>query len=325
MALSPADASAGGLGRHPVSPLAQLAQPSAADVAAARDLFRDAARLAKEGKWEEARAAYERSMALRPSALTRYSLAVAQKETGRIVEATENLRAFLREATDRASARFQAPAEELLRSLEPRIAKVTVSLASQPEGLVVTIDGVTVPAAAFGVARAIDPGKHRLEAKAAGHKAFSRQIELAEGGSERVAITLEPDRAAPGTGPAAAMPAPVASAAVPAGQPEKPRSASPLALGLTVGGGAALVGGVVVGLVGVSKAGSSETRDGSGADSARRLALVGDITAGVRLVAAGVGVYLLLWPPSPARREAGWLLTPWAGERGAGIGAAGRF
>src|SRR4051812_9948895 len=67
------------------------------DVENARALFVAATKLGKEGRWREARDLYARSLQLKPAPLTRYSLGVAQRETGRLVHALNSFRAFLAE------------------------------------------------------------------------------------------------------------------------------------------------------------------------------------------------------------------------------------
>ena len=69
-----------------VALVAQAAQAqSAADVAAARELFIEGAQLAREGKWVEARGRYERSLALKRAPMTLYRLGVAQMSSGALI------------------------------------------------------------------------------------------------------------------------------------------------------------------------------------------------------------------------------------------------
>src|SRR5689334_6994430 len=94
---------------------------SAADVAAARDLFMEGSRLADKDLWADARDRFERSLALKRTALTLYSLGVAQRNTGKLVEALESFRAFLAEASTPATKPYEAPARSALDALSTRI------------------------------------------------------------------------------------------------------------------------------------------------------------------------------------------------------------
>jgi hypothetical protein len=92
-----------------------------------------------------------------------------------------------------------------------------------------------------------------------------------------------------------------------------------LPVALIAGGGAALTGGVIVGLVGVSEASSAPTSDGEAADGARTKMIVGDVIGGVGLAAVVVGVVMLLTagddPPPEVGQQASSSARP-AGRRG---------
>lgn len=298
---------------------------NAADVAAARDLFREASRLAKEGKWEEARAAYERSYALRPSALTRYGLGMAQKETKRFVEAIESFRAFLRH-DEPGTADYRPSAEKMLTEIEGRVARLTVSVVNAPHGVEVVIDGAQLLPAAIGVSRPVDPGSHKIEARAPGYEPYAREVELGEAATSELAIEMKRAAVKPGGRGSAAGPGSGRAGSRPTADSGRSESKS-LGIALTVTGGAVFIGGVAIGLVGVAKASNADTRDGSDASSAKTFALVGDVVGGLGLVTAAVGAYVLLSPSSPEqpKRAAGLLPAPWLGRDGAGVAWTGAW
>jgi hypothetical protein len=306
-------------------------QPAAGDVAAARDLFREGAKAAKAGQWEEARVAYERSYLLRPSPLTRYSLAMAQKETGHVVEALENFRAFLRDPMDATTSQYRPQAEESILALEGKVAWAVVIVASAPSGVEVRIDGVALLPAALGIRRAIDPGHHKVEAKAEGYLPYSREFNVKSAATANIKIELRPMPAAGVTTAPAPSAPPGASPTSPPSIPVAPSdSGSALGTTLMVTGGTLFVGGVVVGLLGVTKAKGAETSDGSDASSARTLALVGDVVGGVGLVTAAIGAYFLFSSGSSEatgqpKTSTGARLTPWVGRSGGGLGIGGSF
>ena len=286
--------------------------PSPADVATARDLFREAATLAQTDKWEAALDKYERSMALRPSPLTRYSIAVAQSHVGRLVEASENLRTFLQEA-DADLHTYRSPARNLLASVQPRFAKLEVRIPGDPRGAKVIIDGQGIPAAAVGISRPTNPGNHKVEVRVDGHAPFYAQVSLTDG--EQRVILVQFDTLAPIAAPPHAN--------VP------PRAMSSRTVGLVVltAGGGVFAAGAGLGAAGYFKAKASPTSDGGDASTARTLALVGDISMGVGIVAAGIGTYLLIRAPSRAEppRASAVTISPWATYQSAGLGVAGSF
>lgn len=292
------------------SPPTPEAEPSAADVATARELFRDAAAFAQEGKWIEALDRYERSMALRPSPLTRYSIAVAQSHVGKLIEASENIRTFFHDATPDLQPYVQ-PAEDLLRAIEPRIARLTIRIPGEPRGAAVKLDGRDLPSAAIGVDRVVNPGEHRIEATVPGHVPFFSRVELAEGSAKTVVVTLTQDSSS-GAREASRLGG-------------RTTSASPTTGMVLVGvGGSLFIAGGIVGAVGLSKAKDSPTKDGDEASKAKTFALVGDVAMASGLVAAGLGAYLWATSSTPASSKS-VAVAPWTTGSASGLSIAGGF
>ena len=290
--------------------------PSAVDIATARDLFRDGARLASEEKWEAALDAYQRSMALRPSSLTRYSIAVVQERLGKLVEAMENLREFVASDHDSTTRRYVPTASDMLRDMERRIGRIKVVIPGNPRGAEVRIDNTPIPEAAIGVHRPTDPGDRKVEARVPGYAPFVKEVDLKEGESIEIVVRLSE---AEGRVEEASTNSTVSSSIDTA-----PESGNSTAMILTLGGAGVFAAGLGVGIFGYAKAKSAETDDSSDADTARTMALVGDIGMGVGLVAAGVGTYLLLSGGKPDT-SANVRVSPWAGAGAGGITAGGRF
>ena len=267
---------------------------SAADVAAARDLFVEGSQLAEKDLWGDARDRFERSLALKRSALTLYSLGVAQRNTGKLVEAIESLRAFLAEPSTPATKPYEAPAREAVAALSKRIARIDVRVEpAEARGATVKLDGARIPNDALSQARAVNPGKRVLTATAAGFRPARVEVVLFEG--EHASVRLVLDR--PPGAPIALSSYPNESATGietgvdPATAPSGPGRALPFAL---LGTGVALAGGgAALGLVAVNDASKAETRDGPAAQQARSMALAGDILAGVGLATAAAGVIVL--------------------------------
>ena len=272
------------------TPRAALAQ-SASDVETARALFVEGAKLGNEGRWKEARELYARSLQLKPAAITRYSLGVAQRETGRLAEALGSFRSFLAEPEAPATARYTAPAQAAVAALEARVSRVSITLEPRAvDGLSLTIDGQPVPPAS-DTPREIDAGAHDVLARAPGFRSGAAHFVVAEGAGAAVTITLA-GAAAPLGSKAVVRPldttAPVDPPPVSAG----PSRTLPFAL-LGVGG-ALFVGGATLGFVGVAQASGAPTRDGADARAAQTKGIAGDIIAGAGIATAGVGLILLL-------------------------------
>jgi len=240
----------------------------------AREVFLAAVDAVHRGDWLEARELYARSYSLRPASTTLYSLAVAQRETGDLVKAIENFRAFLALEPNAQSLRFREPAERALDDLERRIARVTIVL--QPKkvsGVAIQLDGSPIKAE---TERYANPGLHTVEASAPGYHARVLSVRVAPGDQERLVITLNPiarpDRV-------------VESPPPPNGPPVVPL----VALGL---GSFVLSAGVTTGVVGVVMASNADTQ--AEATESRRIAIAGDVIAATGALAAGLGLALLI-------------------------------
>lgn len=240
---------------------------SAADVETARAIFVEGAKLANQGRWEQARELYARSLQLRPAPITHYSLGVAEKETGHLAGALISFRAFLAEPPTPATAPYVAPARAAIAALALRIGRVKITIDPYPiDGLALTLDGQPAPLAPEG-AREVDPGVHEVAVHAPGFRTTSARFSVAEGGAAAVAVTMT--RA-----------------------PEARSQWLPIIL--MGAGGAVFATGVIVGLAGVKQASSATTNNGPDAHAARAKGLAGDVMGGLGLATAGVGLVLFL-------------------------------
>lgn len=283
-----------------------------ADVALARELYKEGAEFANQGQWNEARQRYEKSLALKRAPRTLYSLGVAYRSLRRFVESLESYRAFLVEPKKDDDKPYEEQAREAIAELEKQVARLDIKVSPQRDNLkmMLTIDGIIVPEAAYGYPRLVDPGTHTVLVRADGYRDATQTVTVTEG--EQLPVSLRLIRAI--------KPGPLD------GPPKADVPVVPTVL--LAGGSAAFAVGLTVGLVGVQKAMDAPTRDGEDAMAARRLALAGDIVGGVGIVAAGAGLTLLLLDKygkprhSDAKPKTGWMMpvvTP------GGFGLVGQF
>jgi hypothetical protein len=212
---------------------------SPADVAVARQIATEGLILANEHKCAEAVEKLSLAERLRHAPTTAGRLGECQIELGQLVAGTETLRQMLQEQLPpRSPTAFVVARERANRVLEaavPRIAALRVSVAAPPEAKVtVTVDGAPLAAYLLDVDRPIDPGKHVIEAQAPGFTKAQATLSLRDGQNERVTLTLEVERGAPGTTPPAA---PAGGAKVEEEEAAKPsRSSAFIAFGVGVVG-----------------------------------------------------------------------------------------
>ncbi len=213
---------------------------------------------------------------------------------GRLVEAVdkyeETLRVPLDAAAPEAFQRAVAEATTEVEEARARVARLELRLpADAPAAVEITLDDRPLPRALWGIATPVDPGAHRVAARAPGRAPFSADVTLPEAGRETLEIVLAP----------AASRAPASAAADLSRTPEHHVSA--LTVALLTGGGVALAAGAVTGIAALNHKSNLDAACSPGcprnmsADLAafrqdRALSYVG---FGVGLAAAGAGAYFL--------------------------------
>jgi predicted DNA-binding antitoxin AbrB/MazE fold protein len=208
----------------PQRALAQGAEASAADVAAARTLAVEGVKLAQAGKCDEAVDKLERAEKLHHAPIVLSALGECKVAQGKFVEGTEMLRKVLREPLpdhpSPAQLKAYEHAQATLDAAAPKIGRLTISVGAQGEAQPsVTVDGEPVPTALLGAERPTDPGEHVVEATAAGYLKPSAKVTLSEGDKKSVKLELERD-------PAAATAAAKQDAASPAAEDGAPAGAA---------------------------------------------------------------------------------------------------
>ena len=325
------------------------AEPTAADLETARDLYKQAKKLRAEGDLKGALEKLKAAHALAGTPITGLELGRTLAQVGSLVAAREVLLSIARippaaQETAR-SATARKDAADLAESLRARIPTLVVKIAGAPaEGLTVTIDGEQVPAASVGEPRPVDPGKHAIVATAAGGGRAEGSATLAEGEARTVELTIAPGAATSG---AAASASSATTAASPSASPSNgaassaPSSSAPAAtasrpLGPLVyaGFGAGAVGvivGTVTGIVAFSKASTVKNEcpgnvclrsADSDIQSGRTFGNVS--TAGFLVGAAGVavgalGLVLRGSAEAPPASSGAVVWHPWIGAGAAGV------
>jgi hypothetical protein len=169
---------------------------------ATREAFRAGMEAGERGRWDEARASFERAYGMQPRPLILLNLALAQAHTGRLVEAAENYRRFLQEATEGRPAEFRDQATRALADLEPRIPRATLAAQGMVSGDALTLDAQQLPAAAIGTELPLDAGHHVLAITRDGREVAHATFDLGESERRDVAIIAPPPTRAVAVTPA---------------------------------------------------------------------------------------------------------------------------
>lgn len=185
------------------------AEPTAAERALATTLFRAGRELLAEGRFAEACEKLAESQRLDPGGGTLLNLAICHEQLGKTATAWAELNESLALALREGRADREDIAREHLAALEPRVPRLVIVVkpgTSVPD-LVISVDDLVVRGPALGTAVPLDPGRHRVTARAPGYVEIERYVDLADGQTQRVELPgLEP-QAAPSPPPVAPPPA----------------------------------------------------------------------------------------------------------------------
>ena len=183
------------------APLARADGPDAA-LRAARQLFADAEKDEDAYRWRDALEKLRRVAAVKRTSGVRYHIALCEEHLGRLAAALDEYTAASEEAQSEDAQDVLRLVGPRIADLSPRVPRLTLRVTPDAPGAVVTVDGARVPQAMLGAALPLDPGDHRVDAKATDRAPFSRMVTL----HERDATTLEV-KLLPAAPPAPAPPA----------------------------------------------------------------------------------------------------------------------
>jgi hypothetical protein len=317
-------------------------QPSAGDVAQARELFNEGLALRDKGDLAGAIEKLRAADALARTPITGIELGRTYLSAGKLVEARETLLAVGRlRVTPQETARStsaRAEAARLAEQVRARIPSLVIQISGVPiESVAVTIDGAAVPTEALTAPRLVNPGSHVLVATSTSGGSTTTKVDVKEGESRTVQLTITFTGGAPAPPAGTVTLAPPAAGAQDTVPPAQPSSSSPVRSVLLFGGfglaAAGAVAGSVTGVMALSKGSSVKnacdglicpTSVNGDLTSGRSLATVSTISFVVAGVGAVAGVVGLALHPHAEGGAAAWL-TPWVAPGGAGMAGALRF
>jgi hypothetical protein len=317
------------------------AEPTAADLDSARELYKAGLELRKNGDERAALAKFKAAYALSKSPVIGVDVGKSHVALGELVEAREqylDVDALPVSAKEgKASVDARAEATKLAAEIKPRIPtlKILLSGATVPPPKV-TIDGAAIPNEALGQPRAVNPGTHTVGISNGGAER-TMSVTVTEGESRDVPliapeptkkVTTQPTTTVTPPPATTTTPPPVVTNPPPQGES---KGTSPLLyVGIGLAGVGLAVGGIT-GAIALSKgktlkdecAGSvcSGSR-ASDLDSAKTMALISN----VGFAAAGAGVVLIIVGLTTGGRKAEPTTTahvePWVGVGSLGVTGA---
>jgi tetratricopeptide (TPR) repeat protein len=291
------------------------AEPTPEQRELARSAYTQGQALFAEGKYSEAKSAFEQAHAALPNPVVLMSIAECDARLGNLEGAYATYQRYL---ADRPDAPDRADVEQKIAELAATPA--TLSLTSVPAGASIVIDGKptgkTTPTS-LPIAR----GDHQIEILLAGYETNRLSVAARLGARHELEIVLKP---LPPPPPVAPPPSTVTVSDT--GSPEA-------ALWITgIVGAAGIVTGSVLGFLTLAEQSDFDSHPtASSADSGERLALFTDVAFGVGAMALVTGAVLLFTSGGKVEKEpaaqpqAHFELVPGASPRGASVVARARF
>ncbi|MEZ4220453.1 MAG: hypothetical protein R3B13_05935 [Polyangiaceae bacterium] len=314
----------------------------AGDKALAETLFLEGRKLMESGDASAACPKFEASNREDPSAGTMLNLAICYEKVGKTASAWATYKeTAVRAQTEGRDAHVQN-ATEGARRLEPTLSTLTISVpASMPDGFVVKRGNVELSSGAYGVAVAVDPGKHVVVASAPGFKDFQTEIEVGSA-HDKQTVTIPELEKAPDAGDGSQQNSTGSSGGADVRADTGSADNKMLGYVLTGVGGAALATGLVFGYLAQKQAGDAEDdptlcpnkqctpKGRDEIDGAETKALISTIGVGVGAVALGTGIYFLVTSSgstsaSRPQRTATTRVLPVVTTRGGGFALTGSF
>ena len=163
------------------------------DDAAASALFDEAVALRNAGDRAGACARFRRSFKLSPARGTLLNIAECFEAEDRLASAWATYRTLADEAEANNDRERLAIARAKHAELAPRLAHVTLVIATPPPGLEVRRGDTTLPTDLLGAPVPTDAGSHTITVSAPGHHPWTARLEVTNGSTSRLDVaTLEP-------------------------------------------------------------------------------------------------------------------------------------
>ena len=173
-------------------PRVASADPSPAELSAARQAFESAVNLESEERWSDAELKLRQAVAVKDTPGLRFHLARCESELGHLVEAALEYR----RASELIERGAKAPDVQKLigpagEALKQRIPRVTLVLPADLISPVVALDDKAYANRVLSLGLPVNPGRHTLRISSAGRRDFERTVLLAEGEQ----LTVRPELA----------------------------------------------------------------------------------------------------------------------------------
>lgn len=194
----------------------------------ARQKFLQAISLQTGGNWAAALALLREVAMVKSTPNVLFNIAVCEENIGQLVQALGDYQ-LAASQTEGGSGDVANAVATRLSTLQERIPKITIKRGANATLAKISVDGVGVGSTMIGVAMAVDPGGHVVEAEARGYKKFEKTFEIAEKEQVTIDVNLVPTKTLEASG--AAAPAAADEGEAPSPRTEKHTNLVPYIIG----------------------------------------------------------------------------------------------
>jgi len=163
------------------------ADPSPSELQAARDLFSKAEADEDAARWSDALDKLKRAASVKSTPGIRFHIALCEEKLGMLVAALGDYAAADQAARDANNKDVIDAVAEPLKALRIRVPTLTIEVPAAQD-VEVELDGKPIAQGLFGLAIPVEPGVHRVAARAAGKRPFSTQVQLHEREAETATV-----------------------------------------------------------------------------------------------------------------------------------------
>jgi len=175
--------------------VAHAADPPSVAVTMAESAFQEAFKLSRAGHYAEACPKFLASYKLAPAFGALINLADCYENIGQSASAWTRFHEAIALAKRLGQQSREKMARDRAERIEPQLIRLTITsqepIAPHVPHVTVKIDGNEIDHAVLGTAIPIDPGKHTVEATAAGKKKFVREIDASDATHFERAFAIE--------------------------------------------------------------------------------------------------------------------------------------
>ncbi|MEP7051012.1 MAG: PEGA domain-containing protein [Pseudomonadota bacterium] len=173
------------------TPTAAPAPAPAADDATtqAREHFGQATKLYKDGDFDAALVQFERAYELKPNYRVLYNIGQTYFQLRQYVEARDSMTRYLKEGGDQIDSERRAAVNKDLADLQRRLATLKINV--NATGAAVLVDGKNVGVTPLAEPILVSEGQRTISVEAPGRGVLQRQVRVAGGDQQVLALTFQ--------------------------------------------------------------------------------------------------------------------------------------